>query len=127
MKVVVESWSRANRRLVPKVRRTALKLGRFLGIKDKRVEIMLVDKSFMNKNVWSFPAPKRFPGPKKGGSSLGEVYLNPAYIKKEGEALEYMLIHGLLHLLGYDHKRENDIMRMENLERKLLQKLEGSR
>lgn len=83
--------------------------------------MILVDNKFMNANVKSFPAPKGFPDT----TSLGEIYLNPGYIEKEGEKLEYMLIHGVLHLLGYDHKKKNDIIRMEKKERHLM-KLLGS-
>lgn len=125
MKVTVESWSKKYNKLAPKIKKTALKLGRFLDIKDAKVEVTLVDDSFMRKNVLSFPAPKQFPGLHKGGIFLGEIYLNPGYIKAEGEKAEYMLIHGLLHLLGYDHKKKSDIISMENRERQLM-KLLGS-
>jgi len=37
-------------------------------------------------------------------------------IKKE---IETLLIHGLLHLLGYDHEKESDARIMEKLEKKL--------
>ncbi len=126
MKVVVESWDKRSDKLMSKIKRTATRLGRFLNVGDARLDVILVDNSFMNKNVLSFPAPKNFPGG-KGGRFLGEVYLNPGYIKKEGEKLEYMLIHGLLHILGYDHHRKSDIIRMEKMERKLLHQLGGSK
>ncbi|TSC96374.1 MAG: putative rRNA maturation factor, partial [Parcubacteria group bacterium Athens1014_10] len=38
-------------------------------------------------------------------------------IKKE---IEILLIHGLLHLLGYDHQKEKDALKMERLEKRLL-------
>lgn len=118
--MVVESWSRRFNSLKPAIRKTALKLGRFLRIKRASVEILLVGDGFMKKNVLSFPAPRRFPRPDTKNRALGEIYLNPAYIRKNGEDLTYMLTHGLLHLLGYDHKKKNDIIRMENKERKLM-------
>jgi metalloprotein, YbeY/UPF0054 family len=34
-----------------------------------------------------------------------------------------MTIHGILHLLGYDHEDENDATIMESLEIKILQAL----
>lgn len=115
------------------MRQTAVKLGRLLRLKDASFDILLVGNRFMRKNVLSFPAPKRFPHPGGSGRYLGEVYLNPDYIKADPffngsrfairDKLAYMLIHGLLHLLGYDHKKKNDIIKMENMERKLLQKL----
>lgn len=126
MRVSVESWSVKYSRLRPSVKKTALKLGRFLRIGNAKLDVILVDDSFMSKNVLSFPAPTRFPGLDNGGKFLGEVYLNPGYIKKEGERLEYMLTHGLLHILGYDHHKKSDIIRMEKMEQKLLQKLGDS-
>lgn len=72
-------------------------------------------------NVLSFNAQKDFPRPgfNKKIRYLGEIYLNPSYIKKCGEKQEAMLTHGLLHLLGFNHERENDKIRMHNLEKKI--------
>ena len=36
----------------------------------------------------------------------------------------HLLVHGLLHLLGYDHVNEADAARMEGLERRILAKLD---
>jgi len=41
-------------------------------------------------------------------------------LKKE---LEILLIHGLLHLLGYDHEKNKDALKMRKLEKKLLNKV----
>jgi probable rRNA maturation factor len=35
----------------------------------------------------------------------------------------HLLVHGLLHLQGFDHERRDDAARMENRERKILAKL----
>ena len=132
MKVIVESWNPKYKRLVSQMRRTTLRVGRFLGQKSVQVEIYLVANSFMKKNVLAFPAPKNFPRPDVRGVALGEIYLNPDYIKLEirnskleifSQRLTYMLIHGFLHLLGYDHKRKNDRIIMEKREQQLLKKL----
>lgn len=123
MKIVVESWNKKFNRVVPEIRMTALKLGRFLGLKNVHFEVYLVDNDFMEKNVLAFPAPKRFPRPDIKAKPLGEIYLNPDYIKKHRENLAYMLIHGLLHLLGYDHKKKSDIIKMEKKESELLSEL----
>lgn len=66
-------------------------------------------------NVLSFIKPKGFPG-----ETLGEVYLGPVYIQKNKESLDLMLIHGVLHILGYDHKKKSDRIVMEKKERQLL-------
>jgi probable rRNA maturation factor len=58
------------------------------------------------------------------GSELGEVILCPQQIKKDAKeygmiyerALLWMLIHGLLHLAGYDHEGEKEAKKMEQKE-----------
>lgn len=87
------------------------------------VEISLVGDKTMKKNVYSYPAQQGFPQPGTKGKPLGEIYLNPIQIKREGEKIEFMLIHGFLHLLGYDHMKKDDTIVMERLETKLLAEL----
>ena len=83
------------------------------------LEIHLVDKRFMDKNVLAFSAPEHFPRPDIKGEFLGEIYLNPDYIEGHGEKLSDMLVHGFLHLLGYDHEEKNDRIAMEKKEKQL--------
>lgn len=62
---------------------------------------------------------------------LGEIFFS--YEKIESEAAEknisfdshlyFLLIHGLLHLFGYDHKHDNEAEIMENLEREICKQL----
>ncbi len=120
--------------------KTARKFRQKIAIKSRRlakvlpkkggIEIYLVDdkrmrrlnKQFRGKdkatNVLSFVKPKGFPGPE-----LGEVYLDPVYILKNKENLDLMLAHGVLHILGYDHKQKRDRIIMQKKERELLKKL----
>lgn len=59
---------------------------------------------------------------------LGDIILAPAYIKEQASSLktpfdaefELLLIHGMLHLLGYDHLQEDEAQIMEAREDKLL-------
>jgi probable rRNA maturation factor len=59
---------------------------------------------------------------------LGDIVLAYETIAKEARAqkktmnhhLSHLLLHGLLHLLGYDHADEGDAKRMEKKEIKLL-------
>lgn len=55
--------------------------------------------------------------------SLGEIYLCPSEIKKSGFGLEYFLIHGFLHLCGYDHKTEKQARRMLAKEKDICAKI----
>jgi rRNA maturation RNase YbeY len=88
------------------------------------VDVFLVGNALMQANVLSFQATEDVPRPDRRGVFLGEVYLNPLYIRKRKENLLFMVIHGVLHLAGYDHERAGDRMTMEALERKLMRALE---
>ena len=106
------------------VKKILNKLEKILGLSDKYLEVYLVSDSFMRKNVLSFEAPKDFPHPETNKfQPLGEIYLNPKYIKENNEDLVYMLVHGLLHLLGYSHDKESDRMKMEAKEREIVKVL----
>ena len=71
-------------------------------------------------NVLAFPEPKHWPHPEKKNTGLGEIYLNQDLAKGNINELTCLLIHGILHLLGYDHKKKSDRIKMEKLEKKLL-------
>jgi len=76
-------------------------------------------------NVLSFPFE---PLPGIDLPIVGELILCPAVVEREageqGKSLDahwaHLLIHGCLHLLGYDHEQEADAQIMENRERELL-------
>lgn len=79
-------------------------------------------------NVLAFPM-KEGPTPKFESPMLGDVVISVGAALREseefGEDLEYtidrLLIHGLLHLLGYDHdKSDSEAERMENEEKRLI-------
>jgi probable rRNA maturation factor len=79
-------------------------------------------------NVLSFPAASAMPLPKGEMVPLGDVVL--AYETVAREATEqgkpladhatHLIVHGTLHLLGYDHETDAEADDMENLERKIL-------
>lgn len=147
MKLVVVSGRKSFDRFKPMIRKVVGFLAKKLKQEKSYLEVYLVGKEFMSKNVLAFPAPKDFPRPDTKLKPLGEIYLNPDYINKEPfysleiislremsrrdrnsklgieVKLAYMLIHGFLHLLGYDHKKESDRIRMEKRERELLKLL----
>jgi len=73
-------------------------------------------------NVLSFPAPARRAD--AGARPLGDLVICPRVLR--AEALEqskplrahwaHLVVHGTLHLIGYDHEREADARRMERRE-----------
>lgn len=62
---------------------------------------------------------------------LGDVIICPAVLKQESVDLQnaltahwaHIVIHGVLHLLGYDHIKEDDAKVMQPIEIKLLNEL----
>ena len=76
-------------------------------------------------NVLSFP----LDAPLEDGSQLlGDLVVCAEVVEREAVEQQkqpsdhwaHLLIHGTLHLLGYDHVEEADAEQMENLERSLL-------
>jgi probable rRNA maturation factor len=80
-------------------------------------------------NVLSFPAsaPPGAPGPR----SLGDIALAFETVAREAESegktladhARHLIVHGTLHLLGYDHETDAEAERMEALEVKALARL----
>lgn len=134
--IEVFSSSRGFKPLQNKARHTVIRTLRLLRQKGS-VSIWLLsdpqmralNRRFKGKdipaNVLSFSNPKGFvhPSAKNKEKILGEIYLAPDFIKKRGENLDLMVIHGLLHLLGYDHETKSDRIKMEKIERKVLSKI----
>jgi probable rRNA maturation factor len=79
-------------------------------------------------NVLSFPA---LAAPGVHPSPLGDVVICPAVLKREaaaqGKTLEahwaHLVVHGVLHLAGYDHEDDADARRMERREVSVLRLL----
>jgi len=73
-------------------------------------------------NVLSFPG---------GKEALGEIVLCPSVIRKDAleykisfqRAVSWMFVHGLLHLLGYDHKTSKDETTMNQQEQRYLSQI----
>ena len=79
-------------------------------------------------NVLSFPAPRAPGGPP---ALLGDLVICPAIVRAEARAQRksarahwtHMVVHGVLHLLGYDHERDDQALRMERREIRVLRGL----
>ncbi|CAD5107614.1 rRNA maturation RNase YbeY [Zestomonas carbonaria] len=86
------------------------------------------DKDYAT-NVLSFPAD--IPDEMLDIPLLGDLVICPAVVEREaaeqGKAPEahwaHLVIHGCLHLLGYDHLEDEEAEEMEALERELLAEL----
>ncbi len=81
-------------------------------------------------NVLSFPGEISNPSNERTGVPLALGDLVIAYGVTASEAkragrplahhLAHLVVHGVLHLLGYDHEREREALRMETLEIEIL-------
>lgn len=93
-------------------------------LKDK--DIAALKARFITKktepNVLSFKEPLAFPHPETKKKYLGEVYLNKDILHHSPDRAEPLLLHGILHLLGYDHIKKADAKVMEALEEKILER-----
>ncbi|HSV21641.1 MAG TPA: rRNA maturation RNase YbeY [Xanthobacteraceae bacterium] len=82
-------------------------------------------------NVLSFPAPPRQGASPDGKIPLGDIAIAYQTLAREaGEQgktvfshLSHLVVHGFLHLLGYDHHTNCEAERMERLERDILARI----
>jgi probable rRNA maturation factor len=89
-------------------------------------------------NVLSFPAQDRAAlartAPRADGAaplSLGDVVLGFDTVRREAEEqgkaladhLSHLTVHGVLHLVGFDHEEDAEAVRMEAFERAILEAL----
>ena len=79
-------------------------------------------------NVLSFPFNEEIPEPLP---LIGDVVICAPVVAREAEQQNkelkahwaHMIVHGVLHLQGYDHQNDNEAVIMETLETKIMQKL----
>ena len=97
-------------------------------------EVHQLNRAYREKdkptNVLSFPAFPVTPG-KMPGPMLGDIIIARETVEREAVELDksfedhltHLMVHGFLHLLGYDHIEVSDAEKMEALETRILAKL----
>jgi len=85
-------------------------------------------------NVLSFPfeVPPELAGVDEIGHLIGDLVISVPVVAQEAieqhktfeDHFAHMVVHGCLHLLGYDHIKDEDAEIMEDLERQTLAKLD---
>lgn len=110
----------------------------------------LLNEKFRGKDktadVLSFKEPRNFVTPPSRFRRIGEIYLNlekttdrrlrtkdyglrataaknKKSVVRSPLTVDRLLVHGLLHLLGYDHESEDDTIKMEKTESLVIKKL----
>jgi probable rRNA maturation factor len=82
-------------------------------------------------NVLSFPAPALYGAGPNETTPLGDIAIAYETLAREAEEngaevsdhLSHLVVHGFLHLLGYDHHMDDEAERMERLERDILARM----
>lgn len=94
-------------------------------------DVRRLNRNFRGKdkptNVLSFPAGDQVL-PRGAPLQLGDIVIAYGTVAREAEAqgksirdhLLHLVVHGVLHLLGYDHERPAAARRMETLETRIL-------
>mgnify|MGYP006144816429 CR=1 FL=1 len=95
-------------------------------------KMKFLNKKFRKKNketdVLSFPFWEKIQLKKNKNKNLylGDIAISYEYVKNRSKIsnfkleLDKMWIHGILHLLGYDHKKNKDYYKMKKTEDKIL-------
>lgn len=100
-------------------------------IVDKK-EIQFLNMKYRGKNKPTNILSFKFESPKQISSKLiGDLVMCHEIIEKEAlkinknilEYSAYLIIHGCLHLFGYDHKNKKEEKNMKKEERKIMNKL----
>lgn len=121
-----------------KIRKTARIALNALGKEKTLVEFFLVSDADMRKihnatrgknkatNVLSFAESEsgKFFKKKSVFKKLGEIYIAPDFVRMRGQSVDLMVVHGILHLCGYDHMTKKDAEKMEKKEAKILRTCE---
>lgn len=105
--------------------------------------IQKYNREYRNKDkptdILSFPfhpklkAGERITVKSPDDKNLGDLIIAPEYVKTHAKKLgiafeqhmEVLLVHGICHLLGYDHSKDKDYEIMGKKEQMLLKKLKG--
>jgi probable rRNA maturation factor len=98
-------------------------------VSDARIRAL--NRQFRRKDavtdVLSFPADAGGPASRSASPELGDIVIATGVARRQARdaghpytaELKVLALHGLLHLLGYDHHSPADLGRMARLERRL--------
>jgi probable rRNA maturation factor len=134
--VVSDRWASAGK-LKSAVRRAVAQAGAALSTTAAEIAIVLADDSTLralNRDWRGIDAPTNvlsFQAKNAASGYLGDVILAHETIAREARAegkplahhVAHLAVHGFLHLLGYDHERQKNALKMERTERQILRRL----
>jgi len=134
--VAGDGWQDAGK-LTAMARRAVAQAAATLSTKATELAIVLTDDSAiraLNRHWRGIDAATNvlsFPTKNAAGKHIGDIVLAYETIAREARAerkplahhLAHLVVHGFLHLVGYDHNRRQDALKMERTERKILRQL----
>jgi probable rRNA maturation factor len=134
--VASNRWTPAAK-LKAAARRAIAQAGATLSTTGSELAIVLADDSTLralNRDWRGIDAPTNvlsFPAKNAAAGYLGDIILGYETVSREARAdgkplshhVAHLAVHGFLHLLGYDHERAADALKMERLERQTLRRL----
>lgn len=105
-------------------------------LSDKEVELIITDDAAMQElnakhrgkncttDVLSFPMEAPFTEQSIFGMPLGSIIIAESFVREKAatfghtlqDELSLLFIHGMLHLLGFDHEKDNGEMRLREKE-----------
>lgn len=96
-----------------------------------QTKIQKINKQWRGKNtptnVLSFAERdvliKNFPSLWRRKKYLGEIYISPDFVHAHHQSIVHITVHGVLHVLGYDHIQESDAKKMERVEKRICARL----
>ena len=124
---------------VKKILKKSVQIEKKFSKKNTEISVLLTDTKLMKKlnykfrkknkdtDILSFPSERRSfykKSIKEKKIYLGDLALSYGYIKKQKtDFMRYfkkILVHGYLHLLGYDHDNTKNFLKMEKAQDKIL-------
>ena len=146
MKTLIENRQKSVKLDLRRIRRTVREAAKHLGCPERELSILFVDNAAIaeiNRQYLNRPGPTNVISfsQTEGDSGqidpvlLGDIVISAERAASDAEAgnldvkdeIDFLLIHGLLHLLGYDHEGSDDgeAAKMREMENEIFRKLRG--
>ena len=146
MKTLIENRQRLVKLDLRRIRRTVREAAKHLGCPEREVSLLFVDNeaiSEINRQYLNRPGPTNVISFSQTEGDfghinpllLGDIVISAERAVSDAQAgnldvndeIDFLVIHGLLHLLGYNHEGsdEREAMQMREMENEIFKKLRG--
>ena len=146
MKTLIENRQRLVKLDLRRIRRTVREAAKHLGCPEREVSLLFVDNeaiSEINRQYLNRPGPTNVISFSQTEGDfghinpllLGDIVISAQRAVSDAQAgnldvndeIDFLVIHGLLHLLGYNHEGsdEREAVQMREMENEIFKKLRG--